>query len=100
MGLVVCPIHGNGFLFVCPHISTAVIAHSPCPGIQYLAYTAADDPALELACWFCPLCITDNHLPPNGTAILEADELMNANGALYRPMCPGCFNDWQVHEVG
>jgi hypothetical protein len=103
MGLVVCSKHGNGFMFVCPHIVTAVRSASACPDIQHLAYTAADDPELddiELACWFCPQCIEDNHLPPNGRAVPDADEFINVTSALYRPMCPGCFKDWRAQGLG
>ena len=42
MGLVVCPKHGNGFMFVCPHVSDAVVAGEACHGIQHLAFTDAD----------------------------------------------------------
>jgi hypothetical protein len=103
MGLVVCPKHGNGFLFVCPHVAAAVFAGSPCRGIQHLAYTAANDPELadlELAGWFCPQCIEDNHLPPSGTAAPDPDGFLEGTSALYRPVCPGCFQEWRVKGLG
>jgi hypothetical protein len=90
-------------MFVCPHIVTAVLSGSPCSGIHYLAYTAADDPELDdielacwLACWFCPQCVEDNHLPPNGTAVQNAEDFIDLTCALYRPMCPGCFKEWRL----
>jgi hypothetical protein len=102
MGLVVCPKHGNGFLFVCPHVGAAVSAGQPCHGIQYLVYTAADPDlaGIELAGWFCPRCIEDHHLPPTGTSIAESDDFLKTTAALYRPVCPGCFKDWQAQGHG
>ena len=102
MGLVVCPKHGNGFMFVCPHISEAVVAGQPCHEIQYLSYTDAGPElaGFELACWFCPQCMQDHKLPPNGTVIAEGDDFMNGTSELYRPMCPGCFKDWRAQGLG
>lgn len=96
--LVVCPKHGNGGIFVCPHVVAAVATSEPCPGVEYLCYTAADDPELsdiKLGCWFCARCVADHKLPPNGTAMANPDDFLNAKSALYRPMCPGCFKEWQ-----
>jgi hypothetical protein len=102
MGLVVCPKHGNGFMFVCPHVCEAVLAEQPCHEIRYLAYTDADPELsdIELACWFCPRCIDDHGLPPNGTVIADGDEFMNRTNLLYRPMCPGCIEDWRALGLG
>ena len=101
--LVVCPKHGKGALFVCPHVVAAVAASKPCPGVKYLCDTAADDPELndvELGCWFCPQCVADHQMPPNGTALANPDDFMNGKSALYRPMCPGCFKEWQGGAPG
>ncbi len=101
MGLVVCPKHGNGFLFVCPHVAAAVRAGAPCPGIEYRSYTAADHPGLAglaLGCWFCPACIARHRMPPTGTAILDADVFLARTSELYRPMCPGCFAEWRAAQ--
>jgi hypothetical protein len=102
MGLVICPKHGRGFMFVCPHISEAVIAGQPCRGIEYVSYTAADPELadLEWACWFCPRCMQDHELSPNGTVLANFDEFMKRTAALYRPMCPGCFKDWDAQGLG
>jgi hypothetical protein len=97
MGLVVCPKHGNGFLFVCPHIVAAVLSDAACPGVEYLGYFAKDDQdleGLELGCWFCPECVAEHNLPPSGTTFLDPDGL-RIPSALYRPMCPGCFDEWR-----
>jgi hypothetical protein len=102
MGLVVCPKHGNGFMFVCPHVSEAVVAGQPRHGMQYLSYTDANPllAGMDLACWFCSECIRDHQLPPNGTVMAEGDDFMNDKGALYTPMCPGCFEDWRALGLG
>lgn len=100
MGLVVCPKHGNGFMFVCPHVSTAVHTGSQCRGIRLLVYIDADIEDIEdieLACWFCPQCVADHHLPPNGTVLSDPVGYMNTTSHLYRPMCPGCFAEWQAN---
>jgi hypothetical protein len=94
MGLVVCPKHGNGFMFVCPEVTVAVRASAPCPGIVRLAHQAEDGPELVLACWFCPACVADHRLPPSGV-VPDPDKFLNAYSALYRPMCPKCFEEWQ-----
>ncbi len=102
MGIIRCPRHGNGFMFVCPHVVTAVLASSACRGIQYLAY-ATDDPELadiKLACWFCPQCIEENHLPQNGTVVPDPDSFLNRTSSLYRPLCPECFKEWQAQGLG
>jgi len=97
MGVVLCPKHGRGFLFVCPHVSDAIHAGKPCPGIEYLAYTDADPElaGIELAGWFCPRCIQDDDLPPNGTVFADGDDFMSVRSALYRPVCPRCFEEWR-----
>jgi hypothetical protein len=102
MGLVICPEHGNGFLFVCPHVITAIEEGTPCHGIQRLAYTYADPLLADfvLACWFCPQCITCESLPPTGAVMNEGDEFFNNISNLYRPTCPGCFEKWRSHEFG
>jgi hypothetical protein len=102
MGLVVCQKHGNGFMFVCPHVRDAVAARESCHGIEYLTYTNAELEldGIELACWFCPACIQDNQLPVSGTVIVDGEEFMKRTGRLYRPMCPGCFNDWRDQVLG
>ena len=95
MGLVACPKHGNGFMFVCPHVGEAVVAGRACQGIEFFGCTDAD-PELSgfgLDCWFCPQCFSDHELPPNGTVIAD-DDFMNRTASLYCPMCPGCFKDW------
>lgn len=98
MGLVVCPKHGRGFImFVCPHVVTAIFSSTACRGIQHLAYKDPELPEMEWACWFCPECIDENHLPPNGTAMPDLDRLISP---LYRPVCPGCFKDWQGQGLG
>lgn len=93
MGLVVCPKHDNGFMFVCPEIAESVRASAPCPGIVRLAHHAEDGPELALECWFCPACVARYRLPPSGS-VPDADGFLNTHSALYRPMCPGCFNAW------
>ena len=102
MGVCICPTHGRKYLaFVCPHIRAAVTAGSPCPGIQSLTYTAVETPELgklKLPCWFCPQCIRDHSLPPDGTAVSE--DFLVAISKLYRPMCPDCFKDWQARGLG
>ena|SRR5690242_10076228 len=98
MGLVICPKHGNGFMYVCPHVVSAVLSAAPCPGVEYFAYFAKDDPELEgiyLAGWFCPQCVAAHAFPPSGTAVAEADGFFHRTSALYRPMCPGCFDEWR-----
>ena len=100
MGLVVCPKHGNGFLFVCPHVFTCVYDGTTCRGIQYLTYEDAELAEFKLACWFCPQCIEENHLPPDGSIVLDDDEFTNRTNELYRPMCPGCFEDWRTQGLG
>jgi len=102
MGLIICPQHGSGFMYVCPHVSEAVVAREPCRGILRHTYTGADlaFAGIELACWFCPRCVQDHPLPPNGTVIADDNDFMNGKGALYRPMCPGCFNDWRAQGLG
>src|SRR4030095_11173327 len=92
MGLVVCPKHGNGFMFVCPEVADAVRASAPCPGIAQLAHYADDEPELVLECWFCPACVTRYGLPPSGAV---PDSFLDTHSALYRPMCPECFGEWQ-----
>lgn len=106
MGIICCPRHGNGFmgfLFVCPHVVTAVLASSVCRGIQSLAY-AVDDPELtddfELTCWFCPQCIEENQLPQDGAVFSNLDGFLNRTSGLYRPMCPECFKEWQAQGLG
>jgi hypothetical protein len=102
MGLVVCPKHGNGFMFVCPHVGEAIVSGRTCPGIEYLAYTDADPElqGVQLDCWICPRCVSDHKLPPNGTVIADGDCFMNRTAAIYRPMCPGCFKDWRSQGLG
>jgi hypothetical protein len=95
MGLVICPKHGNGFLFVCPHVVAAVESGSSCPGLEYRSYTDPELEGIELGCWFCPECIAEHRLPPTGTAIPNPEGFLNRTSALYRPMCPGCFEEWQ-----
>src|SRR5438067_8632988 len=98
MAMVVCPKHGNGAVFVCPHVVKAVLTGGPCPGVEYRSYAAADDPELEdvsLGCWFCPQCVADYQLPPNGTAVANPDEQLGRTSGLYCPICPGCFEDWR-----
>lgn len=48
MGRVVCPKHGIGLLFACSEMAGAVHAAGPCPGIEWLAHHADDDPDLVL----------------------------------------------------
>ena|SRR6266542_1536523 len=101
MGVLICRKHGYGLLFGCPHVGAAVRAGSPCDGIQYLTYPATADPEfaeIEWAGWFCPQCIDDYHLPPDGTILSDAFGFMEDKDDLYRPMCPGCFRDWQARS--
>lgn len=102
MGLINCPRHGTGFMFVCPHVSNAIVAGVSCPGIQRLAFTDAnaDLSGIELACWFCPACVQLFELPPGGAAIADGDGFLSRTGAIYRPMCPGCFDDWRTRGLG
>lgn len=90
MGLVVCVEHGNGFMFVCPHVAEAVLSAHPCLGIEFREYE--DPPEVIVGCWFCPACIKVNNLPPTGERV--SDEFLNRTSELYRPMCPGCFRKW------
>jgi hypothetical protein len=101
MGLVVCPKHGNGFMFVCQHVADAVLSGLPRPGIQHLAYTAADPDfeGFELGCWFCPQCIASRQLPPSGTVIVDEETFLTQSDGLYRPICPGCFQEWQARGL-
>lgn len=100
MGLVVCRKHGNAFLYVCPHVVEAVQSNSPCRGIEYRVYSAANVglEGFELGCWFCPTCIADHALPPIGTALADPDPYLIVTNSLYRPMCPGCFDDWRASD--
>jgi hypothetical protein len=102
MALVICSKHGNGALFVCPHVVRAMQLGSPCPGIEYRQYSAADDPELEgveLGCWFCAGCRSEHRLPPSGP-LDDPDEFLNSKGGLYRPMCPECFDEWKRAAAG
>jgi len=99
MGVVACPKHGKGLLFVCPHISTAVINGQSCHEIRYVVYPDADPVSFELGCWFCPCCIEEHSLPPTGTTLLDGD-FKDGTSGLCRPMCPGCFEDWQLQGLG
>lgn len=95
MGLVICPKHGNGFMFVCPHVSGAVLANSPCPGIELRAYRMFEDDDTDytkIECWFCPQCIATYHIP-DGSPVADEDYIERTH-ELYRPMCPGCFSEW------
>jgi beta-hydroxylase len=79
----------------------AVRAGGPCPSIEYYCYAVANDVELagiSLGCWFCPQCVSDHQLPPTGTVVANPDELLSRTGALYRPMCRGCFEDWQRRQ--
>ena len=96
MGIVLCPKHGrSGFVFVCPEVAEAVEDKMPCRGIQRLVHYAGDDPELIQACWFCPACITRHKLPPSGP-VADPEEFLNTHSALYRPMCPRCFEEWRL----
>jgi hypothetical protein len=92
MGLVVCPKHGNGFMFVCPHVAEAVLSDGPCGGIQKLGHWIEDLREAPIHCWFCPQCISDYQIPPSG-AVTE-DWAYGVPSDLHRPMCPGCFSEW------
>lgn len=105
MGLVICPKHGNGFMFVCPHICAAVDGGEPCHGIEHHAvdYSDADpDLDIELECWFCPKCIQVLGLSVNGRneRMADGEDFVNRTAGLYRPMCPVCFNDWRERRLG
>jgi hypothetical protein len=96
MSMVVCARHGNGNgCTVCPHVLNAVLTGARCDGIEYLEHVAADDPDLRLAAWFCPQCVAEYQLPASGTAVANPDEFLKRTGKLYRPICAGCFEDWQ-----
>src|SRR5947209_389410 len=94
VGLVICPKHGNGCTFVCPDVAEAVRDKTSCAGIERLAYSAEDDPELVLECWFCPACVAGHRLPPSGP-VADPDGFLNTHGALYRPICPRCFEAWR-----
>src|SRR5687767_14674203 len=98
MGLVICPKHGNGFMFVCPHVVDAVYFDKPCRGIEPLTYSSSDSglTGIELKGWFCPQCIRDYKLPPDGAAVDDTDDFLNRTSTIYRPMCPGCLAEWQT----
>jgi hypothetical protein len=84
-------------MFVCPEVAEAVRGKTLCPGIERLAHYAADDPELVtevMECWFCPACVAGHKLPPSGP-VPDPDGFLNAHSALYRPMCPGCFEEWR-----
>jgi hypothetical protein len=85
-------------MFVCPHVSEAVVTNTRCPGIEWRAYFISDGSeldGLEDGCWFCQQCIAEHRLPPHGSDIPDPDAFLEYTGHLYRPMCPGCFKDWQ-----
>jgi hypothetical protein len=38
MGLVLRTKHGQGFMFVCPHVAAAIRERSLCPGMEWRIY--------------------------------------------------------------
>jgi hypothetical protein len=104
MGLLICRKHGiGGCEFGCPHVAIAISSASPCPGIEYRTYTPADDPELVefgLDGWFCPDCVREHQLPPDRTALTDVDTFLDRTSALYRPMCPKCFEEWRSRGLG
>ena len=97
MGLVVCEQHGGGFMYVCPHVVAAISTDSARRDIRYLEFAASDDEELAdltLAGWFCACCIDGYHLPTDG-CVTDADSFLEGASAVFRPMCPGCFEDWR-----
>lgn len=104
MGLVLCKKHGSGFVFVCQHISNAVWSDANCnPNpIRHIEFTAphdvdfANQTLLTLSGWFCPACIEEHHLPLDGM-MMDAEPLfLEDTSAIFRPMCPGCFEEWRA----
>ena len=96
MGLVVCGKHGNGFMFVCPHVRDAILEDGPCDGIQQLCHSINDLPELENCCWYCPHCIAEYRIPPSG--IVTDEEAFSVPSEVHRPMCPGCFDEWLTRQ--
>jgi hypothetical protein len=98
MGMMICPTHGRvGILFVCPHISKAVETLRGCPEIERLGFRDPEIPEYDWACWFCPICIADHHLPASGSVI--GDDFLDRTSSLFQPMCPACFRDWRDHLI-
>jgi hypothetical protein len=82
-------------------VSEAILSNTLCPDIEWRTYFVSDASELDGldmgGCWFCQQCITDHDLPPHGSAIANPDAFLKYTSHLYRPMCPGCFKDWQDH---
>jgi hypothetical protein len=66
-----------------------------CPEIEYRSYSDPELEGIELGCWFCPKCLDRHHLPPTRTTIPDSDGFLTHTNELYRPICPGCFDEWQ-----
>jgi len=96
--LVVCEQHGNGFMFVCPHVATAISNGSACRDIRHLDFKAPHDEDLAdltLDGWFCNHCVEEHQLPIDGF-VADADSFLDNTNDIFRPMCPGCFEDWRA----
>ncbi|QDU19871.1 hypothetical protein [Urbifossiella limnaea] len=100
MGIVICPKHGHGFLYNCPHLVAAVVAHSPLPGVEYLEYAPSDDPAFLIGCWYCPACVAAHCLPPSGSVPFDSEKFPEGVSPLLQPMCPECFRQWRAAGLG
>lgn len=100
VGIVVCPEHGHGFMYNCPHLVVAVVTKSPLPGVEYREYGSDEDPTFRIGCWFCPACLETHHLPPSGSMAFDADGFPPSAASLCQPMCPGCFQEWRAAGHG
>ena len=98
MGMMICPTHGMvGILFVCPQVSKAVETSRECSGIELFGFRDPEIPEYDWACWFCPICIADHHLPASGSVI--GDDFLIRTTSLYQLTCPGCFRDWRDRYI-
>src|SRR6478752_3106476 len=96
MGMVVCPKHGNGFMFVCPHVADAVQCDRACGGIRQLSHWIDDLPEVVIGCWYCPQCVSEHQIPPSGS--VTEGEAFRMPSSIHMPMCPGCFEEWHVRQ--
>jgi hypothetical protein len=97
MGVMPCPIHGEGGREdCCDHVAAAARAGTPGPGIESRRYGCADGLPPAFVVWLCPECAAAGPWPASGTALDGGGFPDPLPFSQLRGVCVSCFLAWRA----